>query len=713
MGKAKMIPPWKKEKTVMLRTVLTRSLVIVVMLAVGALGFARAACADEGMWTYNNFPKHLVEQRYGLSPSDAWLEHLRLSSVRFNNGGSGAFVSPEGLVITNHHVGSDCIQELSSSAHDYMAEGFYAPAREKEAKCPNLELNQLVSIEEVTAAVNAGLRPEMDAAARNDAQRAAIAHFEKECSERTRLRCDVVTLYEGGVFSLYRYRKYTDVRLVFAPEADIAAFGGDPDNFTYPRYDLDIAFLRVYEDGRPLRAEHYLAWNPRGISEGAPVFVSGHPGTTSRQSTMAQLEFYRDVRIPFILRLLEARLKFLHEFTGRGAEPARIARDAVLTYENSFKVYTWQLAGLRDPAFLARRTAVEKSLRGAVAADPKLEQAYDGAWVAIAAAQRTFASIYCEYRLLDWALRQSDLFRYARHLVRLPAEQAKPNGQRLEVYRDSRLESLKQDLLSAAPVYDALEALLLAQAFAELREVLGPSDPDVQRILAGLSPAEAAEAYVKGSKLQSAAERKRLIEGGQKAIEASTDTMLALAKMVDARSRAVLGRYEDQVLAVERANGTLLAKALFAVAGKDTYPEATFTLRLSVGAVKGYVDEGRPRRSYTTFHGLYENSVGIPPYKLPQRWLDKQSAIHFDTPFNFVCTPDITGGNSGSPVVNRNGEFVGIIFDGNLQQIPSDFLYTEEQARAIAVHAAGILEALRQVYGAEAIVRELRIAGAN
>jgi hypothetical protein len=676
------------------------------------LAAAFAARADEGMWTFNNFPTQVVQQRYGFTPSDAWLDHVRSSSVRFNNGGSGAFVSPEGLVLTNHHVGSDCIHELGSAAHDYMTEGFYAPTREQEARCPNLELNVLVGIEDVTAAINAGVKPEMTAAARQTAQRGAMARLEKECVERTGLRCDVVTLYEGGVFSLYRYKKYTDVRLVFAPEADIAFYGGDPDNFTYPRYDLDVAFFRVYENSQPARIEHYLVWNPRGIQEGSLVFVSGNPGATNRQETLAQLEFERDIEFPEILKTLRARLVLLRQYSARGSEEARIARDVIFFYENAVKDYAGLEAGLHDPAFMARRAAVEKELRDRVAAGPKMHKEFGGAWGAIAAAEKKFARFYREYRVFGFGLRQSALYKFARDLVRLPVERAKPNEQRLREYRDSNLESLKQDLFSEAPIYDALDVLQLTQVFTEMREVLGPGDSVVKRVLAGRSPAEAAAAHVKGSKLQSVEERKRLFEGGQ-AVDSSADTMILLARLVDPRARELRRRYEDEVQAVEQANGTLLARALFAVRGTGVYPEATFTLRLSFGAVKGYIDEGRPRRWYTTFCGLYENAVGTPPYKLPQRWLDRKAALDLGTPFNFISTPDITGGNSGSPVINRDAEFVGIIFDGNIQQIPNDYLYTDEQARSVAVHAAAIIEALRKVYGADAVLRELRLAGAK
>ena len=692
--------------------ILRRLILAAVLLLCAAVPKVREVTADEGMWTYNNFPKKLVEERYGFAPTDAWLDHLRLASVRFNNGGSGSFVSPEGLVITNHHVGTDCIQKLSSAEHDYMAGGFYARTRRDEAKCPDLELNVLMSLTDVTAEVNADVKVEMDAAARNAAQQAAIARIEKSCTEETGLRCDVIELYAGGVYNLYRYKKYTDVRLVFAPESAVAFYGGDPDNFTYPRHCLDISFFRVYENDRPARTENFLAWNTRGLQEGDPVFVSGNPGSTGRQLTLAQLQFLRDVRYPWLLKGLKARLKALADYSARGAEEARIAQDTMLSYSNSFKAITGYQSGLTDAELMARKETEEMEFRKRLGADSTKRKKYDGAFEALAKAQKNYAGFHNAYNLLEssFGLKQSRLYDLALTLARLVEESAKPNEKRLREYRDSNLESLKQDLFSEAPLYESFEKTMLAQLLAELRDSLGASDPLVEKVLAGRTPTEAAAAYVGGSGLLQVEARRALAEGGAEAIAASKDTMVQLARLVDPAARKLRKRYEDEFQAVERQNGALLAEGRFATQGTTTYPEATFTLRLSVGKVQGYFEDGLPRRWYTTFMGLYEREAGQVPYLLPRRWLEKKRALRLDTPYNFVSTNDIIGGNSGSPVVNRRGEFVGIIFDGNIQQLPNRFLYSDAVGRSVSVHAAGIVEALKEIYGARRLVRELKLS---
>jgi hypothetical protein len=649
---------------------------------------AAVAFADEGMWTYNNFPVDRVRKTYGFAPSPEWLDHLRLASVRFNNGGSGSFVSADGLVLTNHHVGSECIHELSTAQNNYMAQGFYAARRGDEKRCPNLELNVLMGVADVTSEVNAGTTKDMAAAVRLAHQRKNMAGLEKQCVDQTGLRCDVVTLYEGGVFNLYRYKKYTDVRLVFAPEEDIAAFGGDPDNFNFPRYCLDMAFFRVYEHDRPAKIEHYLRWSAAGPKEGEVGFVSGNPGSTSRQMTMAQLEFLRDTQYPFRLKVLEERLQQLYAFTKRGAEEARVARDVILSYENSLKAFRGEYDGLKDPTLMARRAESERKFRSKVAADPELQKQYGGAWDEIAKARASYAKFYHQHAGIN-GLAQSRLFQLAIYLVRLPAEKARPNGERLREYRDSNLPSVEQDLFSEAPIYASLETVLLGLGLAEA----GRRQP--------------AADLVAGTRLADVAFRKKLHEGGADAVAKSDDPLIRLVRSIDPEARALRKRFEDEIDGVERAAGSLLAKARFALEGTSVYPEATFTLRLSYGAIKGYMEKGKKIPFTTTYNGVYQRATGQPPFQLPPRWIEKKAALNLRAGFNFVLTADIIGGNSGSPVVDRKGELIGLIFDGNIQSLPNRFLYSEEQARSVAVHGLGIIEALKNVYGAQALVAEL------
>ncbi len=670
------------------------------------------AWADEGMWTLNNFPKSQIKQRYGFAISDAWLDHIRLSSVRFNNGGSGSFVSPDGMVMTNHHVGADCIQKLSTKEKDYIHDGFYAASRAAEAKCPDLELNVLVGIEEVTSQVKEAAKPGMGEAEINQAQKAAMSRLEKDCTSRTGLRCDIVTLYRGGAYNLYTYKKYTDVRLVFAPEFDIAFFGGDPDNFTYPRYNLDVAFFRTYENDKPARLDHYLRWSAAGPREGEVVFVSGNPGTTGRMLTLAQLEYLRDVSYPFVLKTLARRRQLLQTFAARGAEEERISKDQLFGVENSLKAYTGFHSGLTDKKLMAKKAAQEKELRDQIAADPAKQKEFGGAWEAIAQAQKRYRTFYHRYYMVERQMAvRSTLFALARDIVRLVEEKAKANEKRLREYRDSNLPSLEQELFSPAPIYDSLETVTLADVLGQLREVVGAEDPLARNALRDGTPESVAERLVSETKLKEVAVRKTLVEGGGEAVEASNDPMIQFARLLDPDARAVRKRFEDEVESVETVNGALISKALFATRGTSLYPDATFTLRLAYGPVKGYMEGGKKIPYTTTFRGLYERATGTPPYKLPKSFIEKKSALSLDTPFNFVATPDIHGGNSGSPVVNQAGEIVGLIFDGNIQSLPDRFVYTDEQARAVSVHSEAIIEALRKIYGAGALADELKSPG--
>lgn len=667
------------------------------------------ATADEGMWLYNQPPKDKIKAKYGFDLTQQWLDHVRLSSVRFNNGGSGSFVSPNGLTFTNHHVGAACVQQLSTEGHDYIKQGFYAKTQAEEAKCPNLELNQLVGIEDVTTQINAGVKPGMSAAEAGQAQRAAMSQVEKDCSTSTGLRCDVVIFYSGEVYNLYKYKKYTDVRLVFAPEFDIAFFGGDPDNFTYPRYDLDITFFRVYENGTPAHLDNYLKWSSSGVKDGDLIFVSGHPGSTGRLLTMAQLEFLRDVQYPGVLKYLSRRVELLQNFSKESEENARIAKEDIFGLQNSQKAITGYQSGLLDKSIMEQKSADESNLQTSFKANPKNAGASDP-WNEIAQAMRTQQSIYARLTYLERLRGFPRLVQIARHLVRAAEEKPKANADRLREFRDSALPSLEQQMFSTEPTYKNLDIVQLTDALSEMQSTLGDDNADVQKILDGKTPADAATQLIDDTKLDDVAIRKQLYDGGQSAIDASTDPLIKAMRMIDADARNVRKEYEDKVDSVVRRDGAAIAKARFAQSGFTQPPDATFTLRLSYGQVKGYDESGKAIPFDTNIGGAYQHAAehgNQPPYNLPDSWMKSKSSLNLKTPLNFVSTADIIGGNSGSPTVNKQGEVVGIIFDGNIQSLPWNFAYSDKQGRAVSVDSRGIQEALRKIYGATALADEL------
>jgi hypothetical protein len=683
--------------------------VLFLIFAWSFLASSTLASADEGMWLYNAFPKEKVKAKYGFEPTQAWLDHVRLSSVRFNNGGSGSFVSADGLAFTNHHVGAVCVQQLSTNGHDYIKEGYYAKTQAEEAKCPDLELNQLIGMEDVTARVKQAVKPEMSTADAGRAQRAAMSQIEKDCAATSGLRCDVVTFYSGEVYNLYKYKKYTDVRLVFAPEFDAAFFGGDPDNFTYPRYDLDITFFRVYENDQPAHIEHYLHWSRDGVKDNELIFVSGHPGSTGRLRTVAQLEFLKDLDYPARLETYKRRIALLQNFSAQSEENARIAKEDIFGYQNSFKAITGYLEGLNDEV-MASKKAEEAKLQASFQADPKNKSAANP-WDEIAGTVKLQREIYLPYSYLE-KMRgfSSELANFARWIVRSTAEKTKPNDVRLREYRDSALPSLEQELFSTAPLYKSLETVLLADSLAQMRDALGADNPDVQKALNGKSPEEAAKDLIANTRLEDVALRKQLYEGGTAAVEASTDPLIVLMRAIDPDARAVRQQYDDKVDAVERRDGAAIAKARFASSGFNQPPDATFTLRLSYGAVKGYEENGKKIPYFTTMGGAFEHAAehdNKPPYQLPASWMNAKSKLKLSTPLNYVSTADIIGGNSGSPTVNSKGEVVGIIFDGNIQSLAWNFAYNDKQARAVHVDSRGIQEALRTIYGATTLADEL------
>jgi len=668
------------------------------------------AVADEGMWLYNQPPRDKIKGKYGLDLTQQWLDHLRLSSVRFNNGGSGSFVSPDGLTFTNHHVGAACVQQLSTGSRDYIKTGFYAKTQAEEAKCPNLELNQLVGIEDVTSRINAGLKPGMTTAEIGTAQRAAMSQVENDCAQSTGLRCDVVVFYSGQVYNLYKYKKYTDVRLVFAPEFEIAFFGGDPDNFTYPRYDLDITFFRVYENDRPAHLDNYLKWATAGVQDGDLIFVSGHPGNTGRLLTMAQLEFLRDFQYPAALKLFARRIALLEDFSKQSEEHRRVAKEEIFGLENSQKAITGYQSGLLDTAIMDQKAADEAKLRAAFKADPKNAGVPDP-WDEIAQAIRTQQSIFLNLTYLErMRAFPAHLAQFARTVVRAAEEKPKPTPGRLREFRDSALPSLEQQLFSTEPIYKNLETALLADGLAEFAGALGKDNPEVQKVLRGKTPADAAKDLIANTKLDDVAVRKQLYEGGKAAIEASTDPLVVLMRSIDGDARAARKEFEDKVDSVVRRDGSAIAKARFAQSGFTQSPDATFTLRLSYGVVKGYEEDGKAIPFATNLGGTYQRAAehgSQPPYILPESWTRAKDKLDLKTPFNFVSTADIIGGNSGSPTVNRKGEVVGIIFDGNIESLPWNFAYGDKQARAVSVDSRGIQETLRKIYGATALADEL------
>lgn len=666
-------------------------------------GWSNPLNADEGMWTFNNLPLGYLKSKYQFEPSPEWSDHLMKSCVRFNVGGSASFISSTGLVLTNHHVAADTLHKISSEKNNYYHDGFLAKGLDEEIQAPDLELNQLVSIEDVTQRINSAVNEKMTTAEAGDARRAEVSKVEKESLDKTGLRSDVVTLYGGGRYHLYRFKRYTDVRLVWAPEAAIAFFGGDADNFEYPRYDLDATIFRVYEDGKPAKIEHFLKWSENGASEHELVFVAGNPGRTSRIFTVDALKFQRDKRVPFVMDFLRRREILLTLFSQRSEENQRRASDELFGIQNSRKAYTGMIQGLQDPAFIAQKEQEEKSLIAKLKSNPKTAQFVD-AWKQVSQAQQRRNEIHGQ--ALNLGTRLVDL---GLTLVQMAEEDAKPSEKRLTEFRDSNRPSLEQDLFSPAPIYKDLEQVVLADLIARAMEMRGADDELVQKILDGKSPQTRAAELVAGTKLDTVESRKHLAEGGKAAIEASEDPIILLAKLIDADDRHFT-KVTEEIEELERQAYAVISEALFAEKGESTYPDATFSLRLSFGTVEGYEENGKQLPAWTTMGGAFDHEAAHKakdPWKLPESWHKHRKDIDAATPLNFVSTADIIGGNSGSPVVNKDLELVGLIFDGNIQSLTANYFYSDKQSRSTSVHSSSIREALSNIYGADRIVKEL------
>jgi len=689
-----------------------RRLIVAVLAVAGVLSLAgTSAFADEGMWTFDNFPAAKVRQAYGTAPSPAFLDHVRRSALRIAGGCSASFISPEGLVMTNHHCVLECVAALSTQQKNYVDAGFIAARREDEQRCPDFELNQLVSITDITKTILAATAGKTGADA-NAALRAAQAKVQQSCGTAATVRCDVVSLYHGGIYDLYRYRRYDDVRLAFAPEFSVAQFGGDPDNFNFPRFDFDIGIVRAYDDGKPAATPDYLRWSPNGSQAGELVYVAGNPGGTSRELTVAQLAYERDYSIPSALTLLAELRGILETFEKRGPEQLREANEELFYVENSYKAEVGRRLSLVDPSFFASKVTAEQRLRAAVAARPALQAADGSAWTQLAQLQTVRGTLAARQEATGGFGR--GLLGDAIALVRAAAERSKPNAQRLPEYTDQGLVRVAQSVEAAEPVYADLEETSLAFGLTKFRERLGTDDPLVKRFLGNESPDGLAHRLVTGTKLADPALRKALFDGGAAAIATSTDPMIVYARAIDPDLRAIRKEGEDRLGAPSRAAAERIAKARFAVYGTSIDPDATFTPRLSYGAVKGFVNaSGVQVPPFTTIGGLFDRATGAAPYVLPPSWLNAKSSLDLTTPMNVSTTNDIIGGNSGSPLINARGEVVGLIFDGNIYSLGGDFGYDGRLNRSVAVDSRALMAGLSKVYHADRLVSEIQTASSR
>ena len=669
--------------------------------ALAASSVASGAWADEGMWTFDNFPAAKVKAAYGVDITPAWLDHVQKSAVRLAGGCSASVVSPGGLVLTNNHCVVECAQNLSAPGDDVYNKGFAVRSTAEERTCPGQQAEILLTIADVTARVT-GAGQGLSGAALVQARAGATSTIEKEsCGADPTLRCEVVRLYQGGQYKLYRYRKYTDVRLVFSPGVPAAFFGGDPDNFNFPRYDLDSAFLRLYENGKPIRTTDYLKWNTSAPKDGDPVFVAGNPGGTDRQLTVAQLEAQRDLTIPLTLvQLAEFRGRLIR-FGEENAEHRRQAQELLFGLENTYKVLFGRQFALNDRAFMDAKRAQEADLRAKAGADSA------EAWTTIERAEAARRELYLTYSMVEGGSRFSDLFGYARQIVRAAAEREKPSAQRLPGFSDSALPRLEKVLLDAKPVEAPVEQVALEFWLTKVREFLTADDPNTRLILGKDSPESLSAALVSGTKLADPAVRKALYEGGMAAVQASDDPMIRFVLRIDPAARAVRRQWEERVSGPITQPAERIARARFAAYGDSVYPDATFTLRLSYGKIAGWTERGRPVPSFTYFGGLYDRATGQDPFKLDDRWVAARSKLNPNTVFDISSTNDIIGGNSGSPLINARGEVIGAVFDGNIHSLGGDYGYDPVLNRSVTVSTAAVTEALSKVYGQDGLVREL------
>jgi hypothetical protein len=668
---------------------------------------SNVVAADEGMWTFDNFPAAALKAKYGVEVSQAWLDRTRLATLRLA-GCTAFFVSPDGLALTNSHCVGQCLAQVSTAGQDRLKDGFLAAGREQELRCQTQQADVLMAVEEVTAKVSAATVGKDDKAA-GEARRKAQTQLEQACEQAAGKQdprvCRSVKLYQGRQYFLYKYKRYTDVRLAFVPENGITQFGGDPDNFQFPRWNLDMTLLRVYENGKPARTPNFLPINWRGPAKNELVLVPGHPAATDRLLTVAQLEDERAELALVLLYYSELRGRYL-EYAGANKETARIVADALYGVENAVKAFRKELDALLDGPMMAQKARDEAALRARAGLGGPQDP-----WEQIARAQRIAQDLRLPYLLLEQGMGFggyfSELHSYARLLVRGSVERTKPNDERLREFRDSALPRVEQVLLAETPFYPDREEIALSLGLSRMREYLGPDHPVVARLTRSTSPEALAADLVAKSRLGDPAYRRQLWDGGTAAVAASDDPMIRLAVSVDADARAVRKRYEDEVEAPVDAAAERIAAARFAAYGTSVYPDATFTLRLNYGTVQGWIEGGQPVAPFTYLDRAYERHTGAEPFKLPERWLKARDRLDPRTPFNLSTNNDIVGGNSGSPLVNAKGEMVGLIFDGNIHSISGTYWFDTEKNRAVAVHPAIMRVALTDIYGADWLAQEL------
>ena len=670
--------------------------------------------AEEGMWPFNMVPKNEIKSTYGVDISDVWLEKVRMSSVRFGAGGSSSFVSPNGLLMTNQHVGRGCIQKLSHGEENLLRDGFYAESYEEERVCPGLEVNQTIAITNVTEEVKKAAADVKKRADQNKKQKAKMAQIEKECVQDPSLfRCEVVTLYGGGEYHLYRYRKYTDVRLVWAPENDAKHFGGEKDNFEFPRMSLDVSFFRVYENGKPLESEsHYFSFSKSGAKEGDVVFVSGHPGRTGRLASMGELRYLKETAYPFYVEWFTKMRKNYESYMEQGESSRQTALADWLRASNAEKALTGYLRGLQDDALMTQIQARHQALLDALSKKGADAKKLKKAWKEIDESYDGFTKHFTRWAVTEgYFSPRATAAINARHLVRLSGELAKKDGQRLREYSDSNLTRIELELFSEAPVDRDLETEKIAFSLEAMQAAFGKNDPLIKRLLKGKSPRARAQAIVNDTKLYDVKTRRDLYAKNASGVKSSKDAMIQFVKGYDKVARKYRKLYEDSVEATTRAQAGHIAAAYSQAYGRAMYPDATFTLRLSYGSVKGYDVDGKKISWATQVGDIYRTNrrwKNQEPYVLPERFEKNISNVNFSVPYNFVSTNDIIGGNSGSPIINQNAEIVGLIFDGNIYQLSNRFEYRSEKERAVSVHSQGMLHILKNIYQAKGLVEELQ-----